>query len=798
MFFRPRVLLPILCVCCLSAGGARAQTPAGADSLTAALRDARGATRMELCLDLARLFTDNEPEESHRFATEALRLADTLRNAHARTQAMNLVGLYHFNRGRFETALEYFLQVLRAASDAKDTANLSNAYTNLGHVYIDLKQFDRAMQYYERDLALARATRDSASIAAAYNNIATVHAERGETASALDAYTRAKGIAEHAGDLSTVALIVNNLGDFFYTQRVYDSALTHFQEARVRYEALADKYNLAIALHNIGLVYRETRRYPDALRFLMQSYDMDKALGANPALLADSRELAETYARMKDFRRAYAWQMVHDRITDSVFTIQQTRRIAELEQVHADQAHEAEFETLKRDRVLQDERLRYSVTLRNVLLGGFMLVLVLIGLVTHRYRFKRRSEEAYRARTEDLEIVDRLVKVINREVSLEQLYRSLLDQVRVIFPQASSAAILMLDDVTGDFRVISSSGLDAAASDALVLTAPILSNPWIAHVERVEKLRDGITIFHFSEAAAAGGLLPRERMIIDIEIDGALTGIMLFDSRARADVFRVPDLERWLRFREHALSAIIKAKLLEDTQRARVGAEEASSIKTRLLSIASHDLKNPLGVVIGIAEIIETESANDEKTRELAGMISDSGNRMLSLLHDLMDTTDLEMGRIMLNMKLTNIGSLVESVVHENQPLAERKQQQIFYTFESPEQLLFMADGKRLREAIANFVDNAIKFSPKGMRIWVRVSKPDKIRIEVRDEGPGLTEQDMEAAFGQFQRLSARPTGGESSSGIGLSIVKQVVEMHGGRTWVERAPEGGAAFCIEL
>ena len=86
----------------------------------------------------------------------------------------------------------------------------------------------------------------------------------------------------------------------------------------------------------------------------------------------------------------------------------------------------------------------------------------------------------------------------------------------------------------------------------------------------------------------------------------------------------------------------------------------------------------------------------------------------------------------------------------------------------------------------------------RNKRIWVEVSKPDKIRIEVRDEGPGLSENDARVAFGHFQRLSARPTGGESSSGIGLSIVKQIVELHGGSVRVEHAQEGGASFIIEL
>jgi signal transduction histidine kinase/Tfp pilus assembly protein PilF len=793
-----RLALPLLCLAALVPFPARGQGMNSVDSLTTELFGARGVKRMDVLLALSERTIDNTPEDSRHFAERALHLADSLQNVPGRAEALNMIGLYNFVRGRYETALEYFLQVLRIATATRDTSSLENALTNLGHVYGDLKQYSRALQYYERDLSVATARRDSGYMAESHNNIATILVERGEINRALEEYATAKTIASRVGDPSTLALIANNVGDLYYHRRQYADAMGNFLEARAHFQTLDDKLNLAVTLHNLGLVNREMGRYREAIGYLMQSLAIDSALTANAAMLDDSRELADTYARMHDYPRAYQWQKVHDRLMDSVFSIDQLRKIAELESAHTIETRLDELNDVKRQNELTNERYRYSVTLRNALIGGFALVLLLIVMVMNRYQLKRRSEAEYRARTEDLEIIDRLVKLINREVSLEQLYRSLLDQTRVIFPKADTAAFLMYDESTGGFRVISSYGMEDEEAHSLVLAAPVLSGEWIENVERVEKIRDGVSVFHFKAASEAEGAPRHVRLIVDIEIEHRLAGILLFDSRKHVDAFRVPDIDRWLRFREHALSAIIKARMLESMEKALAAAEEASTVKTRLLSIASHDLKNPLGVVIGIAEIIELETEHDPKIRELAGMIGESGRRMLALLHDILDTTELDAGKIVLNLKLTSVETLVESVVYENQPLAERKGQQLIYTCSTTDSLHVMADGKRLREAVANLVDNAIKFSPLNKRIWVEVSKPDKIRIEVRDEGPGLSEDDARVVFGHFQRLSARPTGGESSSGIGLSIVKQIVEMHGGTVRVENRQEGGAAFIIEL
>ena len=110
---------------------------------------------------------------------------------------------------------------------------------------------------------------------------------------------------------------------------------------------------------------------------------------------------------------------------------------------------------------------------------------------------------------------------------------------------------------------------------------------------------------------------------------------------------------------------------------------------------------------------------------------------------------------------------------------------------------------KKMHEAFDNLVNNAIKYSPKGRNVWIDLTPglptPEMVRFSVRDEGPGLTKEDLEKVFGQFQKLSAKPTGGETSSGLGLSIVKSLVEQQKGRVGVRSdGPGTGATFRIDL
>jgi signal transduction histidine kinase len=142
---------------------------------------------------------------------------------------------------------------------------------------------------------------------------------------------------------------------------------------------------------------------------------------------------------------------------------------------------------------------------------------------------------------------------------------------------------------------------------------------------------------------------------------------------------------------------------------------------------------------------------------------------------------------------------LAEFVVESQRPQAEAKEQTIALVQEPLGRALVNADEGRLRDAIDNLVSNAVKFSPRGSTVRVAVQRRfDVVRCQVSDQGPGLTEEDQKQLFQRFHRLTARPTAGESSTGFGLWIVKQIVDLHGGRVWAESTSGSGSSFVLEL
>jgi signal transduction histidine kinase len=145
-----------------------------------------------------------------------------------------------------------------------------------------------------------------------------------------------------------------------------------------------------------------------------------------------------------------------------------------------------------------------------------------------------------------------------------------------------------------------------------------------------------------------------------------------------------------------------------------------------------------------------------------------------------------------------DIAALVTEIVEANRPSASNKQQTIEVS--APPERMTMCDGDRMREAIDNLVSNAIKYSPIGGKITLTVAyEGDHALIHVADQGAGLSPEDIGRLFGRFQRLSAKPTGGESSTGLGLSIVKRIIDMHGGKVAASSAGPGeGSTFTIAL
>lgn len=293
---------------------------------------------------------------------------------------------------------------------------------------------------------------------------------------------------------------------------------------------------------------------------------------------------------------------------------------------------------------------------------------------------------------------------------------------------------------------------------------------------------------------AAKSLSDTDRTLVEIfasRLSLAFDNVILYQQLQEAH----SRLEERVEQRTRDLTAA-NARLMEQWSRLR----QANAFKSEIVGKIAHDLKNPLAVILGRTEIFrELATSSLESAQAQIGHIQTAAGRLAGMVDSLIADAMADALDISIRMAPIDLAALVREVAESNIPLAARKQQTIALSVRAGSAPM-SCDGDRLREAVDNLISNAIKYSPLGARIDVSVElERDVAVISVKDEGPGFSPEDMSRLFGRFQRLSAKPTGGESSTGLGLSIVKRIVDLHQGHLAVEPVESGrGSAMVITL
>lgn len=241
----------------------------------------------------------------------------------------------------------------------------------------------------------------------------------------------------------------------------------------------------------------------------------------------------------------------------------------------------------------------------------------------------------------------------------------------------------------------------------------------------------------------------------------------------------------------------------EELRAKKEAAEAAYKAKGELLAIASHDLKNPLSSIAGLAEIMldmkKAEPGASEQDIEFLKSIHEASSHMFEVVKGILANEGLEQQGLAISEADIDLSALATDLTQFAVPSAGRKHIQV--TTAITPNIHFLGDKTRLREAFDNYISNAIKYSPPGKAVTVSLAPTADgrwIEFGVRDQGPGLTDEDKSKLFGKFKKLSARPTAGESSTGLGLSIVKAIIELHGGQVGCDSVPGQGAYFWAQL
>jgi two-component system, OmpR family, sensor kinase len=234
----------------------------------------------------------------------------------------------------------------------------------------------------------------------------------------------------------------------------------------------------------------------------------------------------------------------------------------------------------------------------------------------------------------------------------------------------------------------------------------------------------------------------------------------------------------------------------------RKNAELAAAIgeKNQLLGMTAHDLRNPLGVIAGVVEILNEELADSLSghNRDLLARVARSAEYMLGLIDDMLDYSKIDAGRLDLELQPVDVADLIRQNVEFNSILANKKGINLRFESDGPP-LTLNLDSRRIQQVLNNLVSNALKFANTGSAVTVTLrSSVSEVTIAVADQGQGIAADELGKLFKPFSQTRTKSTAREKSTGLGLAIVRRIVEAHGGSIRVESELGRGSTFYLSF
>ena len=224
-----------------------------------------------------------------------------------------------------------------------------------------------------------------------------------------------------------------------------------------------------------------------------------------------------------------------------------------------------------------------------------------------------------------------------------------------------------------------------------------------------------------------------------------------------------------------------------------------NDLKNQYLGMAAHDLRNPLTGILSYSEFLLDDLAGklDADQRDFLATIRDQSKFMTHLIEDLLDVATIEAGKLQLDLQPVDLVQLAQKNLVRSRLVAARKNTTL--ELDAAPVHRVMLDAGKIEQVLDNLLTNAIKYSPPGSRVAISIRPAEEgILLAVYNPGPGIPAEEIGQLFKPFQRTSVKATGGEKSTGLGLVIVKRIVEGHGGRIWVESQPGAGTTFFVSL
>jgi signal transduction histidine kinase len=651
--------------------------------------------------------------------------------------------LHELQPKRTETIAQEGLQYARALGSTCDSAEFMRL---IGISYRMRGDLSTALKYYFKANRLFLRCNDSGGQAATANNIGVIYQLQEDYVLALSEFIRALRIREIRKEERFIAQALDNIGSVLMEHNKFDSAAAYFARSlalKQRYRQSAIQFtqsNLGLALAYLGKHQAASDTLNHALNYAMKQKYM-------PGVAIASEYLGE--ALRLDNQAEKALPHLHTALTIYRFVQNMPRVASVLEELASAHTVSQRYDSAK---IYGAAAIDESTKLRRFRVRAS--VAAMMQTIAER---EKKPEIIAHFRTLVAQSNDSLLALIeeNHRTHIDFIFA--LDNQRVENSQLKTELQSSQGNTTRIAWILGWIGLSLCGVSAFAYIA----------VRSRRRFQEENTAL-----IAANAEIERQRSL-------------LHEQAAELDAVN-----------QEVLSSNVE--LIEKNTKLA----EANTFKMEMLSVAAHDLKNPLGGILGLTDILRSNADIDESIKEeILTQIKHSTENMVKLISNVLDTSAIDLGKIHLRPYWFDATFTVRTLLQEYYFAADIKKQHILADL--PEKILLYLDEQRLRQVMDNLLSNAIKYSPLGGTIEISLSTTtvemrEMLVFRVKDSGPGLSEEDKTKLFQHFQRLSARPTGGESSTGVGLAIVKQIVDIYEGSIHVASVLGEGVEFTVEI
>lgn len=627
-------------------------------------------------------------------------------------------------------------------------------------------------RYAQQALELAHTLNFPKGIAAALNNLGGALWEQGHYAQALNYQERAVSLHSVLQDKPNMALALNSLGLIYSDQGNYSLALEHFLHALKLREEIKDKRGQQITISNIGTIYQQQGDIAAAQEYYFKALKIAEEIN-------DKRG---TSIALSNIGGAYFQQGVYDKSLDY-----HLRALQVSESIGANSS-------------------------TSYVLNKIGLVLAKLGRVREALDYQQRAYTTALKAGNSKVLAHALHGMASAYQSLGQPSEARIYAEQALDTAKNIGLAAIIKDASEVLaNVYASQKMYKEAFEAHKLyklmsdsAQNLESRKRIANLETNYKLRQKEIENERLQAefTAQRAETQQQRVLTFAVLMGLILVVILAIVLARANNSRKRDnteLHRQQRLLED------QAQEIEITntrlQEQNLALQELNREKNEFLGIAAHDLKNPLASIVLTAQLLhrkDTQITSDVRLSRLAS-IEQVAARMQEIIMNLLDVNAIESGGITLSLRTQILAEVAKSVTEEYRDIAAKKRIVLQYDDTKASHATIQADSGRLREVLENLISNAVKYSFFDTRVYITLEATNEfVRCTIADEGPGISDDDKRKLFGKFSRLSAQPTAGEHSTGLGLSIVKKLVEMMNGNIWCDSELGKGAAFTVEF